>query len=331
MSKIYDICDVRLDDIVFHKPISINGSSIIRITQQKNDPLYIQFPTCKTRAGIVKTGKKYYCDLLFNNFDDEFIDWIQQFEQHCYRSLFKNKEWFTSLEEMTVDITMDDIENFFSPSLKIVKSGKTYVLRANIPEDLGIFDESEMKRSFEDVADEDIITIMEFQGIKCSAKNFQIEMTIRQILLTKTKHTPLFDTCRIKTQKQVEKKESNQSEEIQSEEKKESRLEENQVPDTNKIDDDNTNKIDDNTNKNKIVDDKLYEVLDEITTSFDDKEESIVLKPRNDIHYKMYRDARTKAKIAKQIALTAYIEAKRIKNEYMLTELDDSDNDSDVE
>jgi hypothetical protein len=44
----------------------------------------------------------------------------------------------------------------------------------------------------------------------------------------------------------------------------------------------------------------------------------------------MYREARKKAKVAKDLALSAYLEAKRIKNAYMLNDIEDSD-DSDLE
>jgi len=43
----------------------------------------------------------------------------------------------------------------------------------------------------------------------------------------------------------------------------------------------------------------------------------------------MYQDAKKKAKLAKDLALSAYLEAKRIKNTYMLEDLDDSDSDLD--
>jgi hypothetical protein len=44
----------------------------------------------------------------------------------------------------------------------------------------------------------------------------------------------------------------------------------------------------------------------------------------------MYREARRKAKIARNLALSSYLEAKRIKNTYMLDNIKDSD-DSDLE
>ena len=57
----------------------------------------------------------------------------------------------------------------------------------------------------------------------------------------------------------------------------------------------------------------------------------IQLKTRNDVYYKMYRDARRKAKIARDLALSSYLEAKRIKNTYMLEDLEDSDSDLEEE
>jgi hypothetical protein len=62
--------------------------------------------------------------------------------------------------------------------------------------------------------------------------------------------------------------------------------------------------------------------------------DSIQLKKRNDVYYEIYREARRKAKIARDLALSAYLEAKRIKNTYMLDNLkesDESDNDFDEE
>jgi hypothetical protein len=41
----------------------------------------------------------------------------------------------------------------------------------------------------------------------------------------------------------------------------------------------------------------------------------------------MYREARRKAKLAKSLALSSFMEARRIKNLYMLDDIDDSDSD----
>ena len=60
-------------------------------------------------------------------------------------------------------------------------------------------------------------------------------------------------------------------------------------------------------------------------------EKPIKLKKRNDIYQKMYKEAKDKAKMAKKLALMAYLEAKRIKNEYMIDDINDSENDEEDE
>ena len=57
-------------------------------------------------------------------------------------------------------------------------------------------------------------------------------------------------------------------------------------------------------------------------------EDSVVLKQRNDVYYEMYKEALKKAKMAKDLALSSYLEAKRIKNLYVLDDLSD---DSELE
>jgi plasmid rolling circle replication initiator protein Rep len=53
--------------------------------------------------------------------------------------------------------------------------------------------------------------------------------------------------------------------------------------------------------------------------------ESIHLKEKTEVYYQMYREARQKAKLAKSLALSSYMEARKIKNLYMLEDIDDSD------
>jgi len=61
-----------------------------------------------------------------------------------------------------------------------------------------------------------------------------------------------------------------------------------------------------------------------------DQVEPIQLKERNDIYYEMYYEARRKAKMAKEIALNCYLEARNIKNAHMLNDLPESDSDENI-
>ena len=86
-----------------------------------------------------------------------------------------------------------------------------------------------------------------------------------------------------------------------------------------------------------IIDDTIIEPVDtnelqEFKIDLDDLTEdvNINIKKDKDIYYEMYREACRKAKIARDLALSSYLEAKRIKNQYMLddlTESDDSENE----
>ena len=51
----------------------------------------------------------------------------------------------------------------------------------------------------------------------------------------------------------------------------------------------------------------------------------MVLKNPDDVYYKMYKDAKEKAKAAKNIAIEAYLAAEEIKLTYNLNNTDSSD------
>jgi hypothetical protein len=90
-------------------------------------------------------------------------------------------------------------------------------------------------------------------------------------------------------------------------------------------------------NENITINTDSYNVetnmgLEEFTIDLDSltDQENVVIKKSNDVYYEMYREACRKAKIARDLALSSYLEAKRIKNTYMLEDLTDSD-ESDLE
>jgi hypothetical protein len=59
--------------------------------------------------------------------------------------------------------------------------------------------------------------------------------------------------------------------------------------------------------------------------------ETIKLKNPNEVYYELYKEARQKAKIAKKSAIIAYLEAKNIRQTYMIDNLDESESDIDAE
>ena len=82
-----------------------------------------------------------------------------------------------------------------------------------------------------------------------------------------------------------------------------------------------------------VINDK-EKPLEEFIIEIDDNDKNnennnIKLRKPNEAYYELYREKRNKAKKAKKIFITAYLEAKNIKNTYLLDDLDDDDSESD--
>ena len=186
-------------------PESLHGSSGTFFTKigigNVNEVLYIQTPKCVTKQGVVTTaGKKTYIDLMFSNEDTSFIEFMENLEKSCIEKIHEKKNsWFTN------EIDQSDIENAFTSALRPFKGGKYYSMRANIAPSKNlmkvptcfVFDETEKQLLIEDVKPEnDIISVLEIQGIKFSQRSFQFEIIIRQVLIMSNK--PVFQSCLIK-------------------------------------------------------------------------------------------------------------------------------------
>jgi hypothetical protein len=315
-------------------PKSIQSGNYLIKFHMKHKPLYIRPPKCRTKGGITKTSKKIHCDLLFSNQDDEFIQWIENLENYCRSILFANKEsWFDT------ELEMNDIEDSFSSPLKMYKSGKNYLLRTNISSILGkpslkIYNEYENEMNYSDVKEgSEILTIIEIQGIKCSPRSFQIEIDLKQILILQPDN--LFEKCILGGGKEVKPIEESkpievikpQPEESTSEEPTSKEPEEPEEPE--KTEEPEIEEITDFSRLENHLEEN-NPLLEEVEIDLEQIEntEPIPLKTKKDIYYKMYNDARQKAKLARDLAISSYLEAKNIKSTYGLNDLD-SDSDTD--
>ena len=349
------------DNIRLSKPIAHSSTGFLSKYLFNEEPLYIQPPKCSVKQFITNKGKRMYCDLVIQHENDQFIHWIEQLQECSQKLIFKNKDtWFNS------DIDMDDIENNFTSPLKIYKSGRSYIMRTYIQSSLGkpqikIYDESGMDVSYEDIsADSQIKVILEFSGIRCSTRSFHIEIEIKQIMVMKPNN--LFNSCIMKQndtipmqklqQEEQEEEEQHKEEPEEQEEHKEEpeepeeqykkeqeepeEQEEQEEPDKQEEPEDKyLEQIENPEIKIDTTQDEMSELC-EVDISLDNLGESISIKEKNDVYYKMYQDAREKAKVARDLALSAYLEAKQIKNTYMLdidseSESDTINTDSDEE
>ena len=182
-------------------PSGIQGGAYFTKIEYNTKPLYIQTTRGQTRQGFVKTGKKYYCDLMFDKNSETLLNWFENLEERCQNLLYEKRyEWFQSALEK------NDIETAFNSSIRIYKSGKYYLIRTNIKSTrteepaVKIYNENEAVLNMSHITNEtNIISILEIQGIKFTSRNFQIEMELKQVMVLNNE--PIFNSCLIKTSK----------------------------------------------------------------------------------------------------------------------------------
>ena len=362
MEQIYDtnekLREFNFDKLILSKPTLISGGNYFIRFKKDNSPLYIQPPTCNTRNGFVKNGRKYYTDMLFTNEDEYIIQWFEKLEEYCIQYIYDNRDtWFDGNMEKA------DIENYFTSPLKVYKSGKFYLIRTNVPTALDkpsikIYDEDENQVDFNTITENTkLMNIIEIQGIKCSARSFQIELEMKQSLTLRPEEFQLFDKCII--QPKTQNPSIKQTETVNNLDTTENVTISTDDTITNEIVSDLINDIsseieqseieqsdilpeldNDTNNLGKSVEMDSIDVNTETTNSMEEvvftleelpTDEKLTLKNPNEVYYQMYRDARQKAKVAKELALSSYLEAKNIKNTYMLNDIDSDTSDLEID
>ena len=328
--KIYNSKDpLDLNRLRLSKPVNRNGSHFIKMFDIDN-PIYILGPKCYVKNGFVKSGKKIFCDFVFTNEDSELLAWLENLEEKSRNLIYENRDtWFeTPLDE-------HDIESSMSPPYKTYKSGKCFIIRANVSTALDkinikIYDENENETDAENIRENtNVLAVLEFQGIRCSVRSFQFEIELKQLLIVEPEK--IFEKCIISSTR----KPSNHIEEssvVQEKIIEESNLESN-LEEQYQLPDESASLEKDTTIEE--VTELPFEVMDEdlqlksITDADTEKEPPLRLKSRNDVYYKLYKEMRQRAKEAKREALANYLEAKRIKNTYLLEDVSESDDDLD--
>jgi len=184
-------------------PSAIQGGAYFTKIEHGLKPLYIQTTKSQTKQGISKSGKKHYCDLMFDKNSEEIVNWFETLEEVCQQLIFEKRDtWFQT------PLDKNDIESVFNSTMRIYKSGNFYLLRTNIKNNytnspvIKIYNENKKSLTIEDIhAETHIISILEIQGIKFTSRNFQIEIELKQIMTVEDE--PFFNNCVIKSHKEV--------------------------------------------------------------------------------------------------------------------------------
>jgi hypothetical protein len=357
----------QFDRITLTTPGAIAGGAHFSKILMDRTPLYIQTPKCSTKAGIIGSGRKMYTDLVFTNENEDIIQWMEALETKLRQKIYDNRgRWFDS--EMTEDdiegCFSPMVKLYRSGKQYCVRVNINSKADAK---PLKIYDEDEMAVEPAQITDKTlVIAILEIQGVRCTSKSFCVDLEMKQLMVLKP--SDLFDSFIIsKNRKPLEKEaqnylaktdtipnvmttdvieesadksinhESDLSEEpisIQFEEEGPIKIEdsapsEQSAPSVQSAPSAQPEKITSNDEYLGLTDSS--EILEfDLDVNEIDAAETFQLRDKKEVYYEMYREALQKAKAAKAIALTEFMEARRIKNLYMLKDLDDSD-ESDLE
>ena len=365
----------QFDQLHLTHPNSIAGGSYMTRYSYFNSkqPLYIQTTKTCSKQGIVVSGKKAYIDLLLtsSDVDSELTEWIANLEKRSVDLLYEKRHlWFTQ------ELDRDDIENSFTSPIRAYKTGH-FLIRVNLepnrnfthiqPFSCKVFDENKRSAPVEYIKDKHtIISIIEFQGIKFTSRNFQMELILRQVLVIPD--VPLFETCIIsepvpapapapapaaheKMPVNADARAAAIDPEEEAEEEEEERMEQNALSSVYLGREPEPEPEPEPPREIKHFDFKEIEIdFDSIPDTIDTNEpnfqtpasrdgstasaapavvSTIKLKKHKDVLYEMYKVAKRKAQEAKKVAIRTYLEAKEIKAAYLLdnSDLSDSDND----
>ena len=205
-----------------------------------------------------------------------------------------------------------------------------------------IYDENENEIKFEDINENmQIMCVLEIQGIRCSSSSFQIDILVKQMMVLKPVN--LFEKCILKSKSEssssVAAASSSVSPASASASASSIRIKQNQedeIPEKKTLEEmELPTEIPIKVPTDTFDSHKEQDTTELCEVDFDindmDENDAITIKQRKDMYYEMYAEARRKAKIARDLALSAYLEARRIKNTYMLEDILDSSDESDID
>lgn len=360
-------------------PILQNGNFyVMNLLLNITKDVIIQPPKCLTKNGINKIGKKYYCDLIFETFNEPFFNLIENLEAKCHQIISsKSKIWFQT--KMTIEEVKEAFNNTIQPS----KTGKYFTVKTIIESSqtndeplISIYDEENTLCEYKEISitsNTHIIPVLKIKGIKFNTgpgktSAFQFICELPQLMLAYSPN--IFNKCLINKNisntygiLNYEYKNNNseflneddskdnleENHEEQNEENREANSQEKQEEIMKKsgkdiLEEPNTDFLNNDNYKDDIEEFELHynsinendvnEIMDkdsiqEIKNVKPLDLEPLILKNPSTIYYKIYQDARNKAKEAKKNALIAYLEAKKIKNTYMIEDNQYSDNEID--
>jgi flagellar motor protein MotB len=179
-----DFTDKTFNEFNLDNPIILNQNNYFSKLSHGDTKktIYLQLPKCVSKNGIVKSNNKSYIELVFNSSEKNIIEFFENLECFLINKIYNNKDlWFYESNNMSYE----DIQDLLTPIMRSYKSGKNFIIKANIKNDkFNLYDENEKKVDVDDYNKEfDIIPVINLNGIKLSSKNFLTEIILVQFMI----------------------------------------------------------------------------------------------------------------------------------------------------
>jgi hypothetical protein len=356
-----------LERLTLLTPKPIPGGNYFSRFHIDDSPVFVQLPKCSTKQGIQISGnKKAYTDLQFTNDQERFLRWLETLVEKVQEIVYDNSTtWFANaMDKGEIEETFQSpLKPYRSGQMYLMRVNIPIRMgKITLP----IFDEEEKPVGSEMVkAGGYLLGVLELQGLKYSTKSLQLELEMKQLLILpslsffekcvvsipnksltapSTKETvittPLpLPSLNVITEplsevesKELEEKEEEKvvipiilnSEEISENPSQPPLLETEQTQEEPPEEQEEPPKEQEEPPKEQEHLQDVDICLDNMTLQ---PIETLQLKNSKEIYYKMYRQARQKAKLARDLAISSYLESKHIKNVYVLEDLSDDEDE----
>ena len=289
------------------------------LSKCKEDVLF-QLPLLKSKSGVVCNTTNNYIDLIIDSDNNLVNNLFLNLEKNIKEEIKKKQSiWFSN------NLLDDDINYYF---LDTVKGN---ILRIDVPDNLYVFNKDHDKLEIKDIKGKELICILEFVGLRFSTTSFKLHFNLKQVMVYESK----YEKCIVETKTDEESQPDDLV--ILEENTDVAHTEENtDVPPKNipPPPDENTDiQSENNSEDESDEDDSDEDESDEDDTLsevvFDDlvkdEEEIMKLEKPIDIYKKTYYETYERAKAAKQYAIKTFLEAKKIKQLHLLSDLESSD------
>lgn len=333
----FDLNKIKLND---DKKLQILSDNVymIKVTNNENNPILIQTPLCKINYSLLKNRCKTNIDIsnLYKlqlsiqkqknndidlNFVTSFNNFIDNLENRIKNLILENSsKWFNNFDE-------DDIDFFYKNILEYSNNENdiyyTYFDIDNILErpNIKYYDDSLLilndLSKLENIDNRLCSCILECRGVIFTSDKFYLCFVIKQILfssINKDNYDNEIDKCLFTKIKLNKKHKENHKQQQEQQEEGQQKQQEQQ---------EQYQELNEKKNSNY-----LEEINIDIDNISETNKDEFKLKKPNEIYKDIYNEIKKRAYEYRKKSLQSYLEAKHIKNTYLLDEIDTSDSEN---